>query len=94
MFTKEQEKFFNEVILPGLVSMALHDNIPMDMNELTIHHFEMIEKAKRWYESLDEFNDVGTGQEDVRLNISNDGFEFEWLDMYKTYETEIEAKLK
>lgn len=36
----EQKRFFNAVILPKLVEMAIDGTLPSDMNELDYSYFE------------------------------------------------------
>lgn len=46
--TKEQKDFFNVVIKPRLIEMAIDNTLPMDMNELHYHAFE--ERATNYNE--------------------------------------------
>ncbi len=80
MFTEEQKKFFNDVIKPALVNMAIYNNLPSDINELSIHDFEMIQRAEEWYESLSEED-----QTDVDMYVSHE----DWHNMNLVYEEEI-----
>lgn len=86
MFTDEQKKFINEVILPNLVNMAVYDNIPSDMNELNYNHFEDAERARRWFKALSEDDQDGVRE----IMCYTDGEEGSWSDVYTNYWQEIE----
>lgn len=45
--TEEQIKFLDEVVLPKLVQMAINDELPLDMTQLSAYHFD---------EEAEEFN--------------------------------------
>jgi len=44
---EEQKKFLDEVVLPKLIKMAISDELPLDMTQLSSYHFD---------EEAEEFN--------------------------------------
>lgn len=85
MFTEEQKKFLDRIILPNLVNMALHGEIPSDMNELNYSHFEDMERAKKWLASLSEDE-----QDGIREQLDYNNGETNWSEISQTYWEDID----
>ncbi len=75
--TQEQKDYLNQVVLPKLVSMAVNDDLPLDMTTLYAEHFE---------EETNEYN-----RNRLMYNRAKNALEFAIFDDADTIEEVMEV---